>query len=163
MRPRSFVERIARELPPGRALDLACGSGRNAIWLAGRGWDVTAVDASIAFIEALRAAAPSVKTHVADLEKHEYTVDESAWDLIVVSYYLQRDLFEPIQRGLKPGGIAIIIVHVFEPGQENSRFSLHPGELLEHFRASTVLIYEEGKPEIHPQVRATARIAVQRR
>ena len=44
--PNRFVEEIARELPAGRALDLACGEGRNAIWLARQGWTVTGVDFS---------------------------------------------------------------------------------------------------------------------
>ena len=49
--PNQFVERELQELPPGRALDLACGEGRNARWLAKRGWQVTAVDFSPVAIE----------------------------------------------------------------------------------------------------------------
>ena len=49
--PDALVERIAAVLPPARALDLACGAGANALWLALRGWDVTAVDRSPAAIE----------------------------------------------------------------------------------------------------------------
>jgi SAM-dependent methyltransferase len=162
MKPRSFVERIARDLTPGRVLDLACGSGRNAIWLAERGWDVTAVDSSAAALAELRKAAPSASTYLADLERHEFTIEESAWDLIIDSYYLQCDLFDPIQRGLKPGGVAIIIVHLFEPGHENSRFSLHPGELRRYVRASEIIEYFEGKPDSDPGARAIACVAVRR-
>ena len=162
MKPRSFVEHIVRDLPPGRALDLACGSGRNAIWLAERGWNVTAVDSYPVALAALKEAAPSIDTHLADLEKHEFAIGEAAWDLIVMSYYLQRDLFEPAQRGLKPGGVAIVIVHMFEPGHESSRFSVHPGELREFFSDQTILEYYEGKPESDPSGRAIARIAARR-
>lgn len=158
----TFVERIARDLPPGKVLDLACGSGRNAVWLVERGWDVTAVDSSAAALVQLRQSAPSVETRLADLEKHEFVIEESAWDLIVDSYYLQRDLFEPIQLGLKPGGVAIIVVHMYEPGHEASRFSLHPGELLEYFRSMEIVEYREGKPESDLEGRAVACIAIRR-
>src|SRR5437868_2094340 len=103
MDPTPLLVETAAKLKPGRALDLACGKGRNAIWLAEHGWRVTAVDRS-------SGAIPGVDTHVADLEKHEFQIVEAAWDLIVVSYYLQRDLFERIKRGIAPGGIALVIV-----------------------------------------------------
>src|SRR5512132_4179511 len=102
MEPTRLLAETAIHLKPGRALDLACGSGRNAVWLADHGWRVTAVDRSPISI-------PAVDSHVADLEKHEYAIEPAAWDLIVVSYYLQRDLFEPVKRGLKPGGVALVI------------------------------------------------------
>jgi SAM-dependent methyltransferase len=150
--PRPFVEEIVRDLPPGRALDLACGNGRNAIWLAERGWRVTAVD------RAPEIAHAGIDVRTADLEKHEFSIEESAWDLIVVSYYLQTDLFPAIVRGLKPGGVAIVIVHMFEPGHESSRFSVRPGELRAYFRDCEILAYREGKPA--PNARAVAQIAL---
>jgi SAM-dependent methyltransferase len=150
--PRPFVEEIARDLTPGRALDLACGDGRNAIWLVDHGWDVTAVD------KAPQIARPDITVHTADLEKHGFEIEAHSWDLIVVSYYLQVDLFPAIQRGLRPGGVAIVIVHMFEPGHESSRFSLRSGELRDYFRNRTILAYREGKPA--PNARAVAQIAV---
>ena len=157
MKPRPFLERHARNLTPGRALDLACGTGANAIWLAERGWHVTAVDWSAEALAQLKAAAPQVETRRANLEAHQFKIGEQQWDLIVVSHYLQRDLFPDILRGLKPDGRAILIVHLFEPGHEESRFSVHPGELRKLFAGNRILVYEEGNPE----GRATARIVVQ--
>src|ERR1700690_1470958 len=119
MVPTPLLVETARKLKPGRALDLACGTGRNAIWLAEHGWQVTAVDRSPIVI-------PTVDTRVAGLEKHEFPILAAAWDLIVVTYYLQRDLFEPVKRGLKPGGVALVIVHMVEPGHEQSRFIVQP-------------------------------------
>jgi SAM-dependent methyltransferase len=150
-RPTPLVVETASKLKPGRALDLACGTGRNAVWLAEHGWQVTAVDRSPVTI-------PTVDMHVADLEKHEFTIAESAWDLIAVCYYLQRDLFEPVKRGLKPGGVALVIVHMIEPGHEQSRFSVQPGELAGFFRGWQILHYYEGKPRDPEHKRAVAEI-----
>lgn len=154
MKPRGFVEEIARDLPLGRALDLACGSGNNALWLADRGWSVTGVD-RIRTIDD-----PRIVVHIADLEKHEYTIEPGAWDLIVMSYYLQRDLFPAVWEGLSPDGVAIIIVHLFEPGHEQSRFSLHSGELRAAFPEAEVVAYREGRTS--PESRAVAQIAIRR-
>ncbi|MEP6962951.1 MAG: methyltransferase domain-containing protein [Acidobacteriota bacterium] len=158
--PRPFVEQMVRDLPPGRALDLACGTGRNALWLVDRGWKVVGVDSSASAIATLRQSNPAIEAHIADLERHEFQIEESAWDLIVVSYYLQRDLFAPILRALRPDGLAVIIVHMFEPGRESSRFSVAPGELRQAFAEETIVEYREGKPASDPNGRAIAQIAV---
>lgn len=152
MTPRPFLEEIVKNLTPGRALDLACGDGRNSVWLAEHGWLVTAVDKAPAVEHS------GIKVLTTDLEQHEFEIGEKTWELIVMSYYLQRDLFPHILRGLTPGGVALVIVHMFEPGHETSRFSLHPGELREHFRDQQVIAYREGKPA--PGARAVAQIAV---
>lgn len=154
MKPRVFVEEFARDLKPGRALDLACGSGNNSVWLADRGWQVTAVDRTPAIHDS------RIEVVTADLEKREYAIEPGAWDLIVMSYYLQRDLFGDVWRGLAPGGVAIIIVHLFEPGHEQSRFSLHAGELRAAFPEADAIAYREGSSS--PESRAIAQIALRR-
>jgi SAM-dependent methyltransferase len=154
MKPRGFVEEFARDLAPGRALDLACGSGNNALWLADRGWCVTAVDRAPAIQD------PRIEVVTADLEKHEYKIETGAWDLIIMSYYLQRDLFDDVWRGLAPGGVAILIVHLFEAGHEMSRFSLQAGELGAAFPEADVIAYREGSSS--PESRAVAQIAIRR-
>jgi tellurite methyltransferase len=123
---------IAGSVPPCRgaaegkcrALDLACGAGRNALWLAGHGWQVTAVDGSPEAIRILAAHNPAIDARVADLEQHEYVIEPDSWDLIAICYYLQRDLFEPAKRGVVPGGIVVAIVHIPGPGEglRNSAF-----------------------------------------
>jgi SAM-dependent methyltransferase len=153
VKPRPFVEEIVRDLPPGRALDLACGDGRNAVWLAARGWQVTAVDRQPAF------AHPAVRLVTADLERGEFAIEASAWDLILMSYYLQRSLFEPALEGLRPGGLLIVIALLQQPGH-TGRFRLAPGELRAAFANHTVLAYREGIPE--PGSHPVAQIAVRR-
>jgi len=153
--PTPLLVETATTLKPGRALDLACGKGRNAIWLAERGWSVTAVDRS-------PVAIPSVDMRVADLETHEFPIAEASWDLIAVCYYLQRDLFEPVKRGVKPGGVVIAIVHMFEPGHEQSRFSVQPRELAKYFEGWEILHYYEGKPRDPEHKRAVAEIVARK-
>jgi SAM-dependent methyltransferase len=160
--PARLLVDTANKLQGGNALDLACGMGRNAIWLAQQGWNVTAVDRSAQAIEAIRKQGRTVAAHVADLEKHEFPVGESAWDLIVMCYYLQLDLFEPVKRGLTPGGIALAIVHLIEPGHERSRFSLQPGELAKYFEDWEVLHYREGQASDPEHQRAVAEIVARR-
>jgi len=96
--------------PRGRALDLACGSGRHAIWLASLGWDVTAVDHT-------EAAIPGVRFVLADLEQHQFVIEPAAWDLIVCWLYWQPDLLPAIARGTRPGGIAALA------GKTSGRFA----------------------------------------
>jgi SAM-dependent methyltransferase len=153
--PTPLVVETAQKLKPGRALDLGCGTGRNAIWLAEHGWHVTGVDRSPVTI-------PGVDTRVADLEKHEFSIAEASWDLIVVAYYLQRDLIKPVKRGLKPDGVALMIVHIFEPGHEQSRFSLPAGELAKYFEGWEILHYYEGKPRDPEHKRAVAEIVARK-
>ena len=86
--PTPLLVESAGKLSPGKALDLACGSGRNALWLAKQGWSVTAVDGSPAAIEILRSRASesgvSVNARIADLEKSEYRIESSSWNLIAI-------------------------------------------------------------------------------
>jgi tellurite methyltransferase len=164
--PTRLVIETARPLAPGKALDLACGTGRNALWLAGHGWKVTAVDGAPAAIEILqhRAAARgvTVDARVADLENGEYSVEPSAWNLIVISYYLQRDLFEPAKRGVVPGGIVLAIVHITEPVEEQTHKRLRPGELRTYFAGWEILHQYEGKPRDPAHRRAVAEIVARR-
>jgi tellurite methyltransferase len=138
--PLPFVVEMAQGLEPGEALDLACGSGRHAIWLAEHGWSVTAADGSAAGIEILkkRSEGLSIQALVADLEKHEYSIAPDAWDLIVISLYLQRDLFEPAKLGVKPGGVLIAITLLGA-----GRHRLQAGELKNYFVGWEILQFAE--------------------
>ena len=156
--PTPLLVEFAQKLRPGQALDLACGTGRNAVWLAEHGWEVTAVDGAPSAIGILHELCPDVDARVADREKHEFAIAAARWDLIVLAYYLQRDLFEPVQRGLKPGGVALVIVHMVEPGHEQSRFSVQPGELAKYFEGWKILHSYEGKPRDPEHKRAVAEI-----
>lgn len=149
--PSRLLERVARERKPGRALDIACGAGRHAIFLAKHGWDVTAVDSSSVGIEHLRERARTsgviVNAHIADLERSEFQIEGEAYDLICVFYYLQRDLFPKLCEGLRPGGTLVAAIHMVDESPDikpmNPDFLLQPGELRGFFRGWTIEHYHE--------------------
>jgi SAM-dependent methyltransferase len=151
---------------PLRALDLACGAGRNALWLAEHGWSVTAVDGAPDAIAILCNRATqrglTVDARIADLEKGEYPITLEAWDLIAICYYLQRDLFEPAKRGLVPGGTIIAMVHITEPGEEPTAHRLRPGELENYFQGWEILHSYEGRPHDAAHQRSVAEVVARR-
>jgi tellurite methyltransferase len=118
------------ELPgPGRALDVAGGAGRNGVWLADRGWDVTVVDGSR---EALKlAAGRGLWAEHRDLEL--MGLPYGPWDLLVSSDYLQRSLFAVFPTVLTRGGLLVFAqpttVNLERHPRPSARFLLQPGEL----------------------------------
>ena len=92
-----------------RALDIACGDGRNAAYLARLGFEVDAVDISDVAIDALQAAAtdPASPYTRSDSISSGNSLPGSDYEVIVQLNYLQRSLFEPLARALTPGGILI--------------------------------------------------------
>jgi tellurite methyltransferase len=164
--PNPLLINTAARLKPGKVLDLACGMGRNALWLAEHGWRVTAVDGSPAAIAILRDRARgqglAVDARVADLEKGEYQIEPSNWDFIAICYYLQRDLFEPAKRGVMTGGVLMAIVHTTEPGEEPTDHRLRPGELQRYFSGWEILHHYEGKPNDPAHQRRVAEIVARR-
>jgi tellurite methyltransferase len=164
--PTPLLVHLADELEPGTALDLACGAGRNALYLAKRGWRVTAVDGAPAAIEILRARAAErnllVETMVADLESPEFSIPAGAWDLIAVCYYLQRDLFPAIRRALRPRGVVLAIVHIGEEGEAPTPKRALRGELRSYFVGWEILHEHEGKPADPAHRRSVAEIIARR-
>jgi tellurite methyltransferase len=133
LEPEPLVVSSVRELAPGRALDLACGTGRNALWLAEHGWKVTAVDGSPVAIEMLRQRGENIDARIADLERGEYMIEPESWELILMCRYLQRDLFEPSKNGVVPGGVIIAVVRL------EGQYRVNPGELAGYFEGFEIL------------------------
>jgi len=114
--PNRFVAEGLADLPPGRALDLACGEGRNALWLASRGWKVEAVDFSSVAVSRARELdrEGAVEWEVADLVS--YPLPEGEADLVLVSYLhlppaQMRPLLARAARALAPGGTLFFVGH----------------------------------------------------
>jgi SAM-dependent methyltransferase len=164
--PNPLLAEICSKMPPRMALDLACGAGRNSIWLAERGWNVTAVDGAPSAIEILRSHAAArgvaVDARVADLETSGFEIGNCQWDLIAMCFYLQTSLFEPAKRGLRPGGLVLAIVHIAEPGEEVTGHRLRPGELKRYFGDCEILHYYEGKSNDAAHKRPVAEIVAKR-
>lgn len=115
--PNQFVETHLSALDPGDAIDLAAGEGRNAVWLASRGWNVTAVDFSPVGLEkaARRAADNGVSVHFVEADATTYQ-PEAPVDLVVVSYLQlepegRRTVLEHARTWLGPGGTLFVIAH----------------------------------------------------
>ena len=145
--PHRLLIELCEKIPPGKALDLACGEGRNAIFLASKGWQVMAVDNSNVGIEIARRRAVEkgvqIDFRIADLENDEFAIEENVYDLICDFYYLQRDLFAPMKTGVKIGGIIISTIHIYGECEEAGRFSLKEGDLREFFADFEILHYHE--------------------
>jgi SAM-dependent methyltransferase len=121
MHPNQFVEAELTGLPPGRALDLAAGEGRNSVWLAGRGWRVTAVDFSRVGLEKGRklSAARGVGERQVDwviADLNEYLPARDAYELVLIAYLqvgaaLRARVLAAAAAALIPGGTLLVIGH----------------------------------------------------
>lgn len=151
--PHPLVVRAASLSAPGRALDVACGTGRHALLLAECGWQVTAVDGSPVALELLQARAKErgviVDSVVADLERGEFAIESQAYDLIVLTCYLQRNLFPALRAGVKPGGLIVAVIAMLDDDPHvkpmNPAFLLAPGELRAQFSDWDVVHEVESK------------------
>jgi SAM-dependent methyltransferase len=117
-KPNRFLVAEVEGLAPGRALDLACGEGQNAIWLAGAGWRVEGVDySSVAIAKArARAARDGVDATFAEADLVEYEPDPSAYDLVLMLYLHlpaeeHRLVLARAARSLAPGGMLVLLGH----------------------------------------------------
>jgi SAM-dependent methyltransferase len=160
--PAPLLVEAAEFLPPGRALDVASGPGRNALYLASLGWSVVAVDSSPAAIRILRERAAasrlSIDTLVADLEAGPFRIEPDAYDLISDFFYLQRNLFSQIKGGIRRGGVAVAEIRLRD--DRPHRFVLEPGELWAEFHGWKIHSYSESRRAGHD--RPSARIIARR-
>ena len=150
--PARFLVENFELLPKGLALDLAAGEGRNALYLATRGFDVDAVDVdpdavSLARAKSRRLGAP-IRAVVGNVEDGTYIIPLDAYDVIVAFNYLHRPLFNDIRDGLKAGGVVVYQTHTTEQlrlgrGPKNPDHLLRPGELKKVFTDWEILRYRE--------------------
>jgi SAM-dependent methyltransferase len=113
-----FLVAETADLPPGRALDLGCGAGRNAVWLSERGWRVTAVDFSDVALAIARdlAAARGVDVEWIDADVATWTPPALAYDLVCVLYVQlpadeRRALLARAADAVRPGGTLLVVGH----------------------------------------------------
>lgn len=149
----SMYEEFLKDAQPGLALDVAGGAGRNAIWLAQRGWRARLIDVSdVALGLAHEKFACSrckghLETAIVDLNSVQ-ELGDAQFDLITVFYFLRRELFPAVVRALKPGGTLIYRTYTIDRmkvpgGPSDPRYLLQPNELLHAFGDLRVLHYHE--------------------
>lgn len=139
--------------PPGITLDVAGGVGCHAIWLAQRGWRAKLLDISeIGIRQAEENAkqtgtAGSISTEICDLNTMQ-DLGREQYDLVVVFFFLQRELFPALAAAIKPGGFLVYKTYTteqkhFAGGPSHPMFLLEPNELLHAFSSLRVLHYHE--------------------
>ena len=165
--PASIVRELLPLLPRGPALDVACGSGRHTLLLAGRKQHVTALDWSGVALDVLETRAQAAHfpaRRIRGMEKGDKTLHggvdlmqvdlerlelpENSFELILCIQYLQRSLFPQLQRALRPGGVLLFETYTraqleFAGGPRNSKYLLESGELRDAFPGLRVLFYRE--------------------
>lgn len=150
-RPSAFLVENIDLLPKGRVLDVATGGGRNAVYLASRGFQVEGVDISMEALDAARALAGksgvSVTLRLMDLEK-DVSLPREAFDVIICFNYLYRPLMPQLKRALRAGGVLVYETYIVDQTQfgkpKNPEHLLQHNELLEFFYDFRCLRYREG-------------------
>jgi dihydroneopterin aldolase len=158
--PARFLVQQLHRLPEGTALDVAAGTGRNALFLASRGYQVNAIDRDADALARLastakKAALPTVSTRTMDLEQPAPSVPDlgkEAYDVVIVFFYLYRSLFPHLMDALKPGGVLVyetftIDNYFHHKHPRRWEFCLAQNELLRLTSSLHVWHYDEGEHE----------------
>jgi SAM-dependent methyltransferase len=149
--PSAFLVEAAKGLKPGAALDLGTGQGRNAVYLARQGWDVTGLDISQAGLDAAKknAAKAGVRIQTEKAAYDSYDFGAERWDLIVMEF-AWAPVSEPafvakIEKSLRPGGIVLFEHFVDDPKRPYAPMvrALKTGELKDYFPGFEILSYDE--------------------
>lgn len=148
--PASFLRENIALLPVGKALDIAMGEGRNAVYLAKKGFDVEGVDISeVALRKAKQLARENqVRITTTNADLNTYTIPAESFHVILNIDYLQRNLIPQIKRGLKHKGIVVFENHTVDQmknkgGTQIRQFLLEQGELKKMFEDFKILVYRE--------------------
>jgi len=149
--PIPALERLIDDVPTGRALDVATGTGRNARFLARRGYDVDAVDVSDEALDRAARAADAegvdgvtwIRSDIAD-----YAFEPAAYDVITVSFFAALEHLPEIKEALAPGGVLVYEHHLrssdpIDIGPSSDRYRYRANDLLRACLDLTILEYRE--------------------
>jgi SAM-dependent methyltransferase len=153
-RPNAFLMEMVRGLKPGKALDVGMGQGRNSLFLAQQGWDVTGFDISETGVSQALEQAGKLKVRIDARVQHSSDFDfgTERWDLVVLCYLDFRHLLERVRQSLRPGGV--VILEYYHRDTRKMRYlperkSYASNELLQIFSDFRILHYEDvmAKPD----------------
>ena len=169
LHPCAFLEAWIDEIPVGRAIDVACGAGRNALYLARRGFDVDAVDISGEALDRAREVAQisNLKLNWLEHDLDERLELDASYQLILIVRYVNLPLIRQLAANLAPGGFLICEQHLVTEaevvGPGNPSFRVRPGDLLAAAEGLRVRHLEESLvQEPDGQTAALARLVAQR-
>jgi hypothetical protein len=142
-KPNRWLVEAVEGLRPGRALDVGMGQGRNALYLASRGWEVTGFDVAEVGVEKAKQAAAAqgltiAAVHAAD---EEFDFGRERWDLIAIIYALEKRSVHRVREALKRGGLVVIEAGIDD--KPDAFFGFRTNELREIFKGFRILKYEE--------------------
>ena len=147
-KPIPFLVENVRLLPKGKVLDIAMGEGRNGVYLATQGFDVLGLDISEKGLQKAHKLAEknniTIETQVVDLETYE--LKPNTYDVILCSYYMQRNLFKQFEAALKPGGMIVVEtynVDYLKYARFSRKWALDTNELLDIFKGLRVIRYQD--------------------
>lgn len=168
--PSALLERWIGIIPVGRAIDVACGAGRNALYLAGRGFEVDAVDISGEALDRAREAAKRLNLHVNWLERdlERPLMPGIPYQLILIIRYVNLPLIRELTANLAPGGFLVCEQHLVTEadviGPTNPAYRVKSGDLLALAKGLRIHQLEEGLiPDPDGRTAALARLVAQRK
>ncbi|MDA8561005.1 class I SAM-dependent methyltransferase [Nitrospinae bacterium] len=147
-KPIPFLVDNVHILRKGKVLDIAMGEGRNGVYLATQGFEVLGLDISEKGLAKAHNLAKknnvTIETKVVDLES--FTLEPNSYDVILCTYYMQKDLFKQFQSALKPGGMIVVEtynVDYLKYAQFSRKWALDTNEMLDIFKDLRVIRYQD--------------------
>lgn len=142
-RPNNLLVEAVRDRTPGKALDVGMGQGRNAVYLAWQGWEVTGFDPSAVGLEQAHrnAAEHGVKIRTVQAGAEYFDFGRENWDLIAIIYPIEKESIYRVREALRPGGLVVVEA----PHMDTAPYPHHydSNELLEIFTGFRILKYED--------------------
>lgn len=147
-KPISFLVDNVHLLPKGKVLDIAMGEGRNGVYLATQGFEVLGLDISEKGLTKAHKLAEknnvTIETKVVDLEN--FTLEPNTYEVILCTYYMQKDLFKQFESALKPGGMIVVETYnidYLKYARFSRKWALDTNELLDIFKGLRVIRYQD--------------------
>ena len=142
-KPNQLLVEAVDGVRPGEALDVGMGQGRNALFLAGKGWNVTGFDVAEVGLQQAKeqAMAAGLKITAVHASDEEFEFGRERWDLIAIIYALEKRSVRRVRDALKPGGL--VVIEAGHSETSGAAFEYQTNELLDVFKDFRILKYED--------------------